>query len=519
LYFLKGLFKDVLEQARYTGGVMLKMDNICKSFPGVKALDGIHIHVGKGDIHGLVGENGAGKSTLIKVLSGAYTCEAGEVTVDGELIKYLNPALMIEKGIAVIYQELMLLEHGTVAENIFLGRQPRNKFGFIDYKKMRDDASAVLKGLNLDLDPDAVVEKLSVAKRQMVEISKAMSRNAKLIVLDEPTAVLGENELEGLFKLVRDLSRKGITFIYISHRLKEIFDLCDLVTIMKDGKVVESGRVSQYNIDKLVQKMVGREMKDIYPSKANRTPGEEALRVNGFSRAGVFKDVTFSVRKGEIFGIAGLAGAGRTEVLRAIIGADPIDSGELFIKGEAVSFKGPRDAIAKKIGIVPEERKTQGLLLKQDVVFNTSLAAIHKFTKFNLINLKAERKNALDYIKLFQTKPGDPNILVKSMSGGNQQKVVLSKWLTTECEILLVDEPTRGIDVGTKQEIYRILNQLVEKGMTLIMVSSELPEILGMCNRIMIMCEGQVTGIIDADKADEELLMGYATKHIIPQSA
>jgi ribose transport system ATP-binding protein len=495
------------------------MENICKNFPGVKALDGIHIHVKKGDIHGLVGENGAGKSTLIKVLSGAHTCENGDVTIDGELIKYPNPAMMIEKGIAVIYQELMLLEHGTVAENIFLGRQPRNKFGFIDYKKMRDEASSALKGLNLDLDPDAVVEKLSVAKRQMVEISKAMSRNAKLIVLDEPTAVLGENELEGLFKLVRDLSLKGITFIYISHRLKEIFDLCNTVTIMKDGRVVESGRVSQYNINKLIQKMVGREMKDIYPSRANRAPGEEILRVNGFSRAGIFKDVAFSVRRGEIFGIAGLAGSGRTEVLRAIIGADPIDSGELFINGKAVLFKSPRNAITKKVGIVPEERKTQGLFLKQNMMFNISLAAIHKFTRFNLIDLRAEKKNAMEYIKLFQTKPGNPNVLVKSMSGGNQQKVVLSKWLTTECEILLVDEPTRGIDVGTKQEIYNILNQLVEKGMTLIMVSSELPEILGMCNRIMVMCEGQVTGIIDADKADEELLMSYATKHTVSESA
>jgi ribose transport system ATP-binding protein len=495
------------------------MENISKSFPGVRALDGIHIHVKKGDIHGLVGENGAGKSTLIKVLSGAHTCENGDVTVDGELIRYPNPAMMIEKGIAVIYQELMLLEHGTVAENIFLGRQPRNKFGLIDYKKMRDEALAALKGLNLDLDPDAVVEKLSVAKRQMVEISKAMSRNAKLIVLDEPTAVLGENELEGLFKLVRDLSLKGITFIYISHRLKEIFDLCNTITIMKDGKVVESGRVSEYNINKLIQKMVGREMKDIYPSKVNRAPGEEILRVNGFSRAGVFKDVAFSVRRGEIFGIAGLAGAGRTEVLRAIIGADQADSGELFINGKAISFRSPRNAITKKVGIVPEERKTQGLFLKQNMMFNISLAAIDKFTRFNLIDLRAEKKNAMEYIELFKTKPGNPNVLVKSMSGGNQQKVVLSKWLTTECEILLVDEPTRGIDVGTKQEIYNILNQLVERGMTLIMVSSELPEILGMCNRIMVMCEGRVTGIIDADKADEELLMSYATKHTVSESA
>jgi len=494
---------------------MLKMSNICKSFPGVKALDSIEFHVKKGDIHGLVGENGAGKSTLIKVLSGAYQCENGDVVINGELVKYPAPSLMIEKGVAVIYQELMLLEHGTVAENIFLGRQPHNRFGFIDYKKMFNDAKEILESLNLDLDPGAVVGRLSVAKRQMVEIAKAMSRNAKVIVLDEPTAVLGESELEGLFRLIRELSDKGITFIYISHRLKEIFGLCRTVTIMKDGKVVETGAVSQYTIDLLVQKMVGREMKDIYPSKAGRRPGEEVLQVKDLTRKGIFQDVSFSVRKGEIFGIAGLAGAGRTEVLRAIIGADPFDSGAVTVNGERVFFKSPKNAIQKKLGIVPEERKTQGLFLKQDVVFNTSISAIQKFCRFGLINLRAERKNAMDYINLFQTKPGMPYILTQNMSGGNQQKVVMSKWLTTECEILLVDEPTRGIDVGAKQEIYKILNQLVERGMTLIMVSSELPEILGMCDRVMIMCEGRVTGIINAEKADEELLMTYATKHTV----
>jgi ribose transport system ATP-binding protein len=493
---------------------MLKMRNICKSFPGVKALDNIEFHVKKGDIHGLVGENGAGKSTLMKILSGAYMCDSGDVIIDGEPVKSPSPSLMIEKGIAVIYQELMLMEHGTVAENIFLGRQPRNRFGFIDYKTMINNSLEILKKLKLDLNPQAVVGCLSVAKRQMVEIAKAMSRNAKVIVLDEPTAVLGESELEGLFRLMRELSSNGLTFIYISHRLKEIFGLCNALTIMKDGKIVESGQVSAYTPDLLVQKMVGREMKNFYPSKITRRPGEEILQVHDLTRKDVFEGVTFSVRKGEIFGIAGLAGAGRTEVLRAIIGADPIDGGTVTIKGEQVTFKSPQYAIQEKLGIVPEERKTQGLFLKQDVAFNTSITALAKFPRFKLINLKEERKNTLYFINLFQTKPGMPHNILQNMSGGNQQKVVMARWLAAKSEILMVDEPTRGIDVGAKQEIYKILNQLVEDGMTLIIVSSELPEILGMCDRIMVMCEGRVTGIVNANDTDEEKLMKYATKYI-----
>jgi ribose transport system ATP-binding protein len=492
---------------------MLKMHNITKNFPGVKALSNIHFEVQQGDIRGLVGENGAGKSTLMKVLSGAYVCEGGELKINNEIIKSPTPAHMIEKGVAVIYQELMLLEHGSVAENIFLGRQPRTRFGFVNYKKMNNDAREVLGTLNLELEPTTIVGKLSVAKRQVVEITKAMSRNAKIIVLDEPTAVLGEADLEGLFTLVRELSAKGITFIYISHRLKEIFDLCKTVTIMKDGKIVESNNVSCYNIDLLVQKMVGREMKDIYPSKSNRKPGKTILEVRNFSKKGCFTDINFEVKRGEIFGIAGLTGAGRTEIFRAIIGADPPDNGHLILNGENLVFKTPKEAIRKKLGIVPEDRKTQGLFLKQDIVFNISSSALQKFSKFKFINIKAEKKNALDFIKLFQTKPGTPYIIANNMSGGNQQKVVMSKWLTAECEILLVDEPTRGIDVGTKQEIYKILNQLVEEGMTLLIVSSELPEILGMCDRVMVMCEGRKTGIINVSDADEELLMTYATKH------
>jgi len=489
---------------------MLQMNHISKVFPGVKALDDVTFTVEKGQIHALIGENGAGKSTLIKILSGAYTCDEGEIIVDGEHIKNATPAMMIEKGIAVIYQEFMLLEHQTVAENIFLGRAPKTSLGFIDYRKMREDSLKILKELRLEINPDAKICELSVAKKQMVEIAKAMSRNAKIIVLDEPTAVLCEAELEGLFEIVRGLAAQGITFVYISHRLKEVFELCTHLTIMKDGKVVESGEVSNYDTDKLVSLMVGRDVANIYPPKDHEI-GEEILRVEGLTRKGIINNVSFNFRKGEILGIAGLAGAGRTEILRAIIGADPIDCGTIAIEGKTVSFKGPRDGINAKIGIVPEERRTQGLMLKQDMTYNITIASLRKYMSARfMISPKKERKDAKSFVEMFHIRPGAVDTVTQNMSGGNQQKVVLSKWLTTECKILLVDEPTRGIDVGAKQEIYQILNNLVKQGMSIIMVSSELPELLGICDRIMVMNEGDLAAILDAKDATEEKIMSFA---------
>ncbi len=488
---------------------MLKMKNISKYFPGVKALDNVSFSVERGAVHGLVGENGAGKSTLMKILSGAYTSDCGEIIVDGEEIKDATPALMIEKGVAVIYQELMLLSHRTVAENIYLGRYPKNRFGKIDYKKMNEDADAVLKKLELELDPTAYIKDLSVAKRQMVEIAKAMSRDAKIIVLDEPTATLGDAELEGLFRIVKSLSKNGITFIYISHRLKEIFDLCTSLTIMKDGQLVENGKVSDYDEEKLVNRMVGRDVTEIYPKRCVNY-GDEILRVEGLKCKGV-NDVSFQVKHGEIFGIAGLAGAGRTEIIRAIIGADPIESGKIIYKGKEVNFKNVSEGIEAGIGIVPEERKTQGLLLKQDVQYNVNITSLDKVSNdFGKISLKQERQTAEKYVEMFHIRPGDPNLIVSAMSGGNQQKVVISKWLASECNLLLVDEPTRGVDVGAKQEIYSIINGLVEKGMAVIMVSSELPELLGMCDRIMVMNEGNQAAILNICDCTEEVLMTHA---------
>ena len=490
---------------------MLRMENITKAFPGVIALNDISLHVEKGSIHALVGENGAGKSTLMKILSGAYSLSCGKVFIDNEEITDITPAKMIEKGVAVIYQELMLLNHRTVAENIFLGNYP-TKNGLIDYATMEAEAQKILDMLKLDLSAKAVINDLSVAKRQMVEIAKAMSRNARIIVLDEPTAVLGESELEGLFSLIKKLSKEGITFIYISHRLKEIFELCTHLSILKDGKMVEGGRTEDYDEDKIIRLMVGRDMSNIFPIKTNR-PGNVILDVKGFSRGRELKNVSFSLKEGEILGIAGLAGAGRTEVLRAIIGADSLESGKLTIHGKEVHFKSAKDGIAAGLGIVPEERKTQGLLLKQNIVYNVGISSQNKRSAFTPISISQEYKTAESYIDMFHIRPRIPKMICGNMSGGNQQKVVLSKCLNAKCDILLVDEPTRGIDVGAKQEIYQILNELVTEGMSIIMVSSELPELLGMCDRIMVMCEGRVTAIVDKEDADEETLMRYATAY------
>ncbi len=489
---------------------ILEMINISKTFPGVKALQNVSFSVAKGEVHGLVGENGAGKSTLMKVLSGAYISDSGGIKIDGSPVKDINPNLMIQLGVAVIYQEFMLAPHLTVAENIFLGRMPLKSFGRLDWEKMRRATVEISGQLELDLDPDARVKDLSVAKRQMVEIAKAMSKNARIIVLDEPTAVLGENELQGLFKLVRKLSEAGVSFIYISHRLNEVFEITDRVTIMKDGQVVGTDETRNLNTARLVKGMVGRELKDIYPVRTCK-PGDEAIIVEGLNRGKALKDINFMVCKGEVVGFAGLAGAGRSEVIRAIAGADAVDSGEIKIFGRSFTPKSPKDAIKLGIGILPEDRKTEGLFLGQTVAFNTTISSFKEFIRRNIIGLKKEKRIAEEYINKLNIRPFNPSAKVRNLSGGNQQKVVFAKWLNAKCKIMLIDEPTRGIDVGAKQEIYRLIADLVEKGVTVVVVSSELPEILGLCDRILVMHQGSIVANLHSSIATEELIMRYAT--------
>ena len=493
--------------------MLLKMNHITKEFPGVKSLDDVSITLERGEIRALVGENGAGKSTLIKILSGAYTLDHGEVWVDDENIPAPTPSLMIEKGVAVIYQEMMLLPHFTVAENIYHGRMPVNKFGKIDYKKMCADAQALLDRLDLPVKATDLLVDLSVAKRQMVEIAKALSRNAKIVVLDEPTAVLAESELEGLFRLVHQLAEEGIGFIYISHRMKEIFELCTTVTIMRDGCLVESGNVADYDIDMLINKMVGRNVGDIYPKRESHI-GETVLKVTDLCRKGILDHVSLELHRGEILGIAGLAGAGRTETLRAIIAADDYDEGRIELYGKPVKFKNVRQALDAGLGIVPEERKTQGLLLKQDMIFNLTLPALSRYmNKLGKISASQCKQTTQKYIDEIHIRPFNPHIITSNMSGGNQQKVVMAKWIASQCKVLLVDEPTRGVDVGAKREIYEILNKLVQGGLSILMVSSELPELIGVCDRIAVMNEGKVTGILEKEAFSEELIMAYATKY------
>lgn len=492
---------------------MLRMNHITKEFPGVKSLDNVSITLERGEIRALVGENGAGKSTLIKILSGAYSLDQGEIWIDDEEIKSTNPALMIKKGVAVIYQEMMLLPHFTVAENIFHGRMPVNKAGKVDYKKMNQDAQEVLERLDLPVKASERLLNLSVAKRQMVEIAKALSRNAKIVILDEPTAVLAESELEGLFRVVRQLAKDGIGFIYISHRMDEIFELCTTVTIMRDGRLVEDGRVEDYDIDMLINKMVGRNVGDIYPKRSSKI-GETVLKVTDLCRKDILDHVSLELHKGEILGLAGLAGAGRTETLRAIIAADSIDSGKIELFGEDVCFKNIRQALDHGFGIVPEERKTQGLLLKQNMIFNLTMPSLSRYmNKFGKIKPSDCVHETQKYIEDLHIRPGNPRIVVNNMSGGNQQKVVVAKWIASNCKILLIDEPTRGVDVCAKHEIYEILNKLVENGLSILMVSSELPELIGVCDRILVMNEGRVTGMLEKQEFSEELIMSYAVKY------
>jgi len=492
--------------------LILEMRGIDKSFPGVHALRSVNLTVGRGEVLGLVGENGAGKSTLIKILSGAYTRDRGEIRIGGQVIEAASPHEMIERGVAVIYQEPSLASHLTTAENIFMGRLPPTKFGLIDWSKLEHDTLAVGLKLGLKLRPRVRVQYLSVAQRQMVEIAKALSRDARLIVLDEPSAVLGEAELEGLFALIRRLAEQGVAFIYISHRLNEVFEIADRVTVMKDGQVVSTDAVQNLTPTRLIKLMVGRELSEIYPQRAP-VFGREALAVHGLTRRGVLREVSLSVREGEILGIAGLAGSGRTEILRAILGADPVEAGQIEIFGRPVRVKSPQQAIELGLGLLPEDRKTEGLLLRQTVGFNMTIARLKQFAPQGVLHLAAERKKAQEYVERLNVRTPSVNAGIRGLSGGNQQKCVFAKWLNAECRILLADEPTRGVDVGAKREIYQLLADLAARGVAIVMVSSELPEILGLSDRIVVMREGWVMATLDRVDATEERIMHYATGH------
>jgi ribose transport system ATP-binding protein len=491
------------------------MRGIDKSFPGVHALRAVDLDVHAGEILGLVGENGAGKSTLIKILAGAYARDAGDIRIAGEEVEAASPNEMIERGIAVIYQEPALAPHLSVAENIFMGRLPTSRFGIVDRRKLAEDTAVVAERLGLDIDPGARVGTLSVARRQMVEIAKALSREARLIVLDEPSAVLGDAELDGLVRVMHRLAEKGVAFIYISHRLNEVFRITDRVTVMKDGRVVATEPTADLTPERLVRLMVGRDLGQIYGERAAATvagAGEVALEVRGLTRDGVFHDVSFMARAGEIVGIAGLAGSGRTEVLRAIHGADPLDAGTVEIFGRSVTIGSPREAIALGIGLLTEDRKADGLLLQQTVRTNTTISRMAEVAPAGVIDTDLERRVVDGYIDRLSIRTPSGRTLVRNLSGGNQQKVIFAKWLNARCRVLLIDEPTRGVDVGAKREIYALLRDLAAGGTAIVMVSSELPEVIGISDRIVVMREGRVAVTLDAAEATEERIMAHATR-------
>ena len=492
--------------------VLLEMRGIGKAFPGVQALRGVDLEVRAGGVLGLVGENGAGKSTLIRILAGATTRDAGEIRISGERLESATPSEMIDRGVAVIYQEPSLAPHLSTAENIFMGRLPTNRLGLIDWRRLRQQTAILSQRLGMELEARTPVRRLSVARRQMVEIAKALSRDARIIVLDEPSAVLGDTELHGLFGVMRRLAERGVGFIYISHRLREVFDITDTVTVLKDGAVVATAPTAELTPARLVTLMVGRPLAD-EAARADRSAGGFALEVRGLSRRGVLHDVSLGVREGEILGIAGLAGAGRTEVLRAIHGADRIDAGEIVVFGRAARLRSPRDAVALGIGLLTEDRKADGLLLGQDVATNVTIARLRDVAPRGVVRRRRERDIVDAHVTRLRIKTPTIGTRIRQLSGGNQQKAIFARWLHAECRILLVDEPTRGVDVGAKREIHELLHGLAARGVAIVIVSSELPELLALSDRILVMREGRATAELGRAEATEELIMRWATSH------
>ena len=490
---------------------LLTMKNIKKSFSGVAALKNAELELNKGEVVALMGENGAGKSTLMKILTGIYSKDEGTVTFEGKEVEYKSVSESEEAGIAIVHQELNMMNDLTVAQNLFIGKE-RKKGIFIDDAKMAQDAKELFKKLNVDINPNVKIGSLTVGKQQMVEIAKAISTNAKVIVFDEPTAALTDSEIEELFKVINDLRDKGTGIIYISHRMDEINVISDKVIVMRDGEYVGTLVTKECTKDDIIKMMVGRTVFMEPKTKSDvSADAEVVLRCENLNRGKHVKNVSFELRKGEILGFSGLMGAGRTEVARLIFGADPMDSGKIFIHGKEVSIKSTKDAVNAGIGYLSEDRKRYGLLVDKSVEENTCLSSLEKFTKGLFIDGSKSKTVSEKYVQELRTKTPSVTQIIKKLSGGNQQKVVIAKWLVKDSEILIFDEPTRGIDVGAKSEIYDLMERLVKEGKSIIMISSELPEVLRMSDRVVVMCEGRITGCLDISEASQEGIMTCAT--------
>jgi ribose transport system ATP-binding protein len=491
---------------------LLELKNISKSFSGIPVLKNIDLDVQAGEIHVLLGENGAGKSTLIKIMTGAYHKDEGEMYWQGKEVAIHEPSDALNLGIATIYQELNLIPELTVYENMFLGREMKKggKYSFVDRKRMSDEARAYLQILKQDISPSAKISSLGIGKQQLVEIAKALTMDAKLIIMDEPTSSLSSTETEELLKTIVELRDRGIAIIYISHRLEEVKKIGDRLTILRDGTKIDTMPVGEMSTDQMIQLMVGRTLEAKYPKETFEL-GQEGLQVKNLRLKDSTKTIDFSAFQGQILGISGLVGSGRTEIAKAIFGVDPIDSGEFYVFGKKVNIHSPKDAIQAGLAFITEDRKGEGLILDQTLEFNTTIADLSKFRKGLFIQLKQMRQKAKEYINELRVRPNDINKHARHLSGGNQQKVVIAKWLATKGKIFIFDEPTRGIDVAAKVEVYRLINDLVKNGVVVIIISSELPEILGICDRILVMHEGEIAADFLQDAANQEKIMKAAT--------
>ena len=492
--------------------LLVEMTGVSKSFPGVHALDDARFELRAGEVHALVGENGAGKSTLMKVLAGIYKRDSGTIRVKGVEVEVPSPRAAQDLGIAMIHQELNLMGHLTVAQNIFIGREPRRGV-LLDDRALNRKAASLFEELHLHLDPTARVSRLAVAQQQMVEIAKALSYNSDVLIMDEPTAALTDTEIEELFRITRHLRERGHGIVHISHRLEELKRITDRVTVMRDGRYIDTVVTADAGIQQIISMMVGRTVFEATPELPEKVDPTIVLEVSGLNLGRQVRDVSFQLHRGEILGVAGLVGAGRTEVMRAIFAADRPESGSITINGQPATIRSPNDAVRHGIAYLSEDRKRYGLALGMDVEVNTVLASLSRFaSRFGWIRTGATRRQALEQVKALAIKTPGITQQVKNLSGGNQQKVVIAKWLTADTDILIFDEPTRGIDVGAKSEIYRLLNDLARQGKSIIMISSELPEILRMSHRILVMCEGRITGELRSEEATQEKIMTLATQ-------
>lgn len=488
---------------------ILNMSDITKRFPGVLALDHVSLRVKKGEVHALLGENGAGKSTLMKILAGAYVKDEGEIEVFSKKTELGNPKAAENLGISIIYQELNLIPTLTVAENIFLGRYKMRGSIQVNWKEVYAAAEELLQELGVDVKATDYIRDLGIAQQQMVEVAKALSMKAKIIIMDEPSAPLTERETKNLFRIVKQLKESGVSIIYISHRLEEVLEICDRATVMRDGTTIKEIEIANVTMDEIIRLMVGRELKDKYP-RIEKEIGKELFRVENLCAGSKVQNINFSVREGEVLCVGGLVGAGRTETVRAVFGLDAKTSGKIFIDGKECEIRNPKDAIRAGIGFVTEDRKGEGLILKLGVGENVTLAALDSFRSGIHLNLGKEKNTVSEYVSRLNIKTPSIFQKVENLSGGNQQKVVLAKWLLSKCRVLILDEPTRGIDVGAKIEVYNLINELAKEGKPILVITSEIPELLGICDRVVVMARGRVSGTLTREEANQEAIMTLA---------